>query len=628
MKPRLLALSLLFFFFLPLSFSHAAEQNDSQEKSIIYLKPIIVSAKRTESFGLEESYVAENATVITRDEINNLPARNLTEALRYVPGVDIAPGFKFGQASAVTIHGSNARHVLLMVDDIPFNTHLSGQANPTQIPLMNVKQIEVIKGASSSAWGSSLGGVINVLTQDVGDTAVPKISLKETYAEYETTQHDLNLSGKIQDAGYLLSGSFFSADGIGANDDVKESKFFGKIAQPLGEDFNISASFGYSGAKAVDEVIRSHRLYERPYQARYGKLQLGYEPRDDFNCKIAYKYNNQDISTDIYNTLTAQQLSSTVSHHVFHGLSLNADYRFENDDLLVAGADFEWQEIKSNNYLTSSQDISIQAPYMNYTFQQERWELIPGIRFDNADRFGNQWSPSLGYVYHFNSNTLGRAKVARDFNAPPLLWIFNDDPTLLVGPNPDLKAERGILYELGLETEVKKLNAKLNWYWADIKDALNIVFNSDLGVFRAENVRKFRRQGVEGNLRYKLSPEWQIYGNAGFNHSVNRTTRQIVRGNGTARQSFQLGVQYKHDKGFGCHLLGSYNRWDSVPSQEPNDRKPVFDLKVTQDFKRIFHHTDVQFFVHVYNIANSKYWSDISFPDPERYFEGGFVLSF
>ena len=594
---------------------------------LIHLEPIIITAKRVLDDDTVQS-VAENAIVYTEKDWGLFPSYSAPAFLNYIPGLDVSPGHEFGKAADITIHGSQARQVLVMVDDIPFNTQLSGQSNLNQLPFNALKQIEIIKGASSSAWGSSLGGVVNVITQDVGQTPVPVVKLSERFAEFETVQHDLNVAGQSGETGYLVSGSFFDTAGTGTDTDSHRSEFFSKLSRPVHDLMRITAAFGYSGAVVQSEIRRTNRQYYRPYQARYGKVQLEPVQDGDWNYKIAYKYNNQDLTADTYNSLTGQQLFSSIGRHVFHGISVSTDYRVRAEDVLVLGSDFEWQGIKSNNYLNSSKNISIQAPYTNYTCRIDQWDFIPGLRFDNNNRFGSQWSPSLGTVYRFTERTRGRFKVSRAFHAPPLMWIYNDDPAFLVGPNLDLKAERGFQYEWGVETQYKRLQFDVSWYWADIKDALSIVYNSDLGLFRAENIRKFRRQGVDAQLSYPLSESWTVFAGGAFNHSVNRTTGQIVRGNGSTRQSFTWGAQYHNQGGLGVNMYGYYKRWDSSAAVEPNDRKPIFDVKITQDLRDICPRTDAQIFLNIHNIANSKYWADFSYPLPGRYFEGGFSFRF
>ncbi|MFH1339167.1 MAG: TonB-dependent receptor plug domain-containing protein, partial [Candidatus Omnitrophota bacterium] len=191
------------FFFLDARAVWAAEEIPKEE--ILELERIIVSAKRfPEALG----GVAEDVTVITDEEIKDLPARDLGEVLGYIAGVDIEPRSGFGQPTGISIQGSSSRHVRVMIDGIPLNNQASGQVNPANFPIENIKRIEIIKGAASSVWGSALGGVINVITKDAGDTPVPKGSFTHSTAEHRTLKDSFDLSGKIGEAGYYLFVSY------------------------------------------------------------------------------------------------------------------------------------------------------------------------------------------------------------------------------------------------------------------------------------------------------------------------------------------------------------------------------------------------------------------------------------
>lgn len=607
--------------------SYAAAQSAPQDAffGAGVSETVVVTASRVES---RADRLAENTVVLTEGDIAALPARDLGELLAYVPGVDVQVGGQFGQATSVSVHGADSRHVLVMVDGIPFNTQLSGQANPARIPLEHIERVEVIKGASSSAWGSSLGGVVNVITKSAGDSVVPKGNFISSFAEFGTTKNSIDLSGRVARLGYFVTGSFLNTDGPLSETDVRETKSFMKMSYPLGDEGRLTGSFGYSGADVRYGVTPANRINAQPYQSRYGKMLLGAD-KDRFSFNLSYQYNDQDITTDIYNASTGARVSSTVSGNLYQGLSLNGVFYLPGDNRFVFGADFDWHTLKSNNYLDSAKGIGLQAPYANCALTWGRWDFTPGIRFDHSQRFGSQTSPSLGAVYHFKGapRTRARAKISRAFNAPPLLWIYNEDAAWMVGPNPDLKAERSIVYELGLETRIRpSLGAELNVYRADVKDAIALTFRD--GAFIQDNFRKFRRQGAELLLDYEVNEDLTLSAGGAFNDAENRATGETVRDQGIARQSFSLGSRYKNKEGFGLYLTGYYHRWGSSPSLEPNDRKFIFDARLTQEIKNALKNVDLGFFLEIHNIANSKYWSSITFPQPGRYFEGGFSLKF
>ncbi|MGB9080875.1 MAG: TonB-dependent receptor plug domain-containing protein, partial [Desulfuromonadaceae bacterium] len=110
--------------------------------------------------------VAENMTVITAKEIEAMNANSVAEVLARVPGlfVDFTTN-EYVSGTQLHIQGSESRHVTVLLDGMPVNFISAGQAETSFIPLRIVERIEIIKGAASSAWGSALGGVVNIITR-------------------------------------------------------------------------------------------------------------------------------------------------------------------------------------------------------------------------------------------------------------------------------------------------------------------------------------------------------------------------------------------------------------------------------------------------------------------------------
>lgn len=309
---------------------------------------------------------------------------------------------------------------------------------------------------------------------------------------------------------------------------------------------------------------------------------------------------------------------------------MNGSLPSREDDRLVFGADFDWHTFKSNAYLPNSKSISTQAPYANYTMRLEEWDFIPGFRYDHNEYFGSQASPSFGTIYHvpYFENTDLRFKISRAFNAPPLLWIYNTDPDQGVLPNPDLKAERAMVYEAGVSTKVfRRMDLGLNVYRSDVKDAIDTVCD-DLDMCWKQNFKKVERKGVDLTLKYKLSEYLTLTASGAFNDVINIEPREIVRDQDIARQSFRLGMDFDNGNGLRVAIFGRYDRWSSPASLAPNDRKFIFDARFSKEWKNVYHAVDLEIFLNLYNLTNSKYWSSKTFPLPKRYFEGGLKASF
>jgi len=600
-----------------------------QEAKEIELEKIIVTNRRS-PLGLSQA--TENVAVINEDELKQLPVQNLSEALKYIAGVDIEPNKGFGRASQISIQGSDSRQVRVMIDGIPFNSQSSGQVNPSVFPIENVARIEIIKGAASSLWGSGLGGVINVITKDTGQTLLPKGSFTTSFAEFRTRKENGEISGKAGNLGYYLFSSYMESGGKGPKDDVLEKKGFGKLSYDLKDMGKITGSFGYSGADVNSGVFPNGTWQERPYRMSYGKV--GWEGKiSDADVKIDLKHSRQDLITKIHASLDDEEPMIIRYKDLLYQLSLTSSTRLRGQDLLVFGADFDCDAVKSNLFLSKAKSVKLQAPYVNYSLKLDPWDFNAGLRYDRNSEFGKQVSPSWGLVYHLKSipETLIRAGISRAFNAPPLLWKYNYSGDFWTAPNPDIKPERAWVYELGLESKpVSRLWMKFSLYRADVWDAISWAQN-EAGLSYMKNFEKFRRQGGELQLKINILEGLDLFASGAFNDIVDRATRKVVKGGGKARESFGLGIEYRNKGGFNFSLKGYYDWWNAEPtvyfnqlgeevSVGPNDRKMLCDLKMSQEFKNL------AFFLNIHNLTNSKYWQDYFFPLHERYFEGGVTV--
>ncbi len=152
---------------------------------------------------------------------------DLQEALEAAPGVHFI-------GSQINIRGSTGftfgagNKVLLLMDGVPVYASDTGEFNWDMLPPLDVEQIEVLKGAGSTLWGSSaLGGVVNIITKDPSSTG--KLMFSTSIGRYDEpafgewqwtdpdrlhyTRADISYSRRFKSLGLRLSAGRFVTTG-------------------------------------------------------------------------------------------------------------------------------------------------------------------------------------------------------------------------------------------------------------------------------------------------------------------------------------------------------------------------------------------------------------------------------
>ena len=137
------------------------------------IQEVVVSAGRYEQ-NLNEVTVSMN--VLKPKMIENTNSFNMEQAINQIPGVDVSDSQPSIRSSSGWSYGAGSRVILLM-DDLPIMDGGAGDVKWNFIPVENVSQVEVVKGASSVLYGSSaIGGVINIRSAYPTDKPQTKIS--------------------------------------------------------------------------------------------------------------------------------------------------------------------------------------------------------------------------------------------------------------------------------------------------------------------------------------------------------------------------------------------------------------------------------------------------------------------
>jgi len=131
------------------------------KQSYTMLDVIVVSAGKYEQ---KLSEVMVSMDIIKTARIDHTNAITLESVIRQTPGVDVMDGQPSIRGGSGYSYGAGSR-VLVLIDDLPLISADAGDIKWDYLPVENISQIEIIKGASSVLYGSSaLNGVFNIRT--------------------------------------------------------------------------------------------------------------------------------------------------------------------------------------------------------------------------------------------------------------------------------------------------------------------------------------------------------------------------------------------------------------------------------------------------------------------------------
>ncbi len=582
------------------------------------------------------SQVAENMTIITAKEIEQMNAHTVAEVLNRVTGVFVDfNGQDFGSASMLKIQGSSEQQVLVLLDGIPWNYFNSATAETNTVPIHAVERIEIIKGPASSAWGSSLGGVINIVTKSTGKTKKPKGTVSASYGEQSSMEQFADLYGKSGAVGYYLYAGGQTSNGLRDNRYFDNYSFYSKLKINTGSDSAVTLTAGYSEphlkwgdfpdndltSSGILRIFLTTASFEAGltegldlYVSLYRFEQKFVQMNDVLGMGM---YGNAgDLFMDnIYDEETTGVRSRLVWRKGRQTLVVGVDYRYGKLDYTSNNGPWLQQGGGLPAASTATPDLEEWAVYANDSIAVGKWSVTPGIRHDHNNISGPFTSPSLGITYRLSPDTILRTSAARGFTSPSLAQTSTGG--LWLNPNPDLDPEMVWSYQAGVESVLgKHLKAKATAFQHDQKDKLTV--DTDITV----NGGKVRRRG--GEVEAETVPVLNISFKGGFAYvdSKDFTTSETSN-----RYTWNLGLAYDDLRSIRAEIFGHYVWWDKKASFEAEYSDFLWDLNI---IKRLttFSSIKTELFFTVRNILNGEQYSAAYAKNPERWIESGIRARF
>ena len=222
------------------------EEKQAAEEQVEELGDITVQATRVDKSLYE---IPASVGFVNKDDIQyGKQQLGLDESLNKIPGLFMPNRYNFNQDLSISIRGFGnratfgIRGVKIYVDGIP-NTLPDGQGGIDSIDIGSTDHIEVIRGPSSSLYGSSAGGVINLYTED-GPVDAPFVESRVTTGSYGYSLLQVKGGGQKDALNYFVSAQRLGYEGYRDHSEIERYILNSKFRYDIDatSDFTLTAN--------------------------------------------------------------------------------------------------------------------------------------------------------------------------------------------------------------------------------------------------------------------------------------------------------------------------------------------------------------------------------------------------
>ena len=469
------------------------------------LDQVIVTASRKAEL-LEDAIAS--VTVITRADIDRLQPQSVSDLLTGLAGISVARNGDLGKATSVYVRGTNADHVLVLIDGIKIGSATLGSASWEQLPVEQIDHIEIVRGPLSSLYGSeAIGGVVQIFTRQ-GAPGAPNVpSLMVSGGSHGTYQAEAGESGSIGRGWYNASASGLYTHGIPicvVNAPVTASCYTTTPQQGYW-----SGSAAVSGGYRADAATATFDFLQTEGDEHYnGNIFAGDESRvgqQVLGATLTF------MPLSVWGVTLAAGQSKDLSQ-IYFADAPDGFFDTRRDTAswlnqltltpaqkMLLGADFEQDVVASDaGYpVESRNDVGM---FGLYEWLGHHAELQLSARRDHNQQFGDHDTGSAQWAYRFSDALRVTATYGTAFKAPTfndLYYPFYGDPTL--------QPETSHSVEVALGGRAIALEWSVNAYQTQINDLIE--YNPV--TFGAANIDRARIRGLETELGTRLAG-WHV----------------------------------------------------------------------------------------------------------------------
>ena len=570
------------------------EVNIVLKEDVMHLNGVVVTGSRTER-PVKLSPITTQ--VLGGKALVDAGYSDLQHALQQeTPGMNIQ---KVGFGNEISMQGLDARHVLFLQDGERMTGDMAGNLDYERFNLHAIDRIEIVKGASSTLYGSrASGAVINLISKKTQkpldiQAGVRFAQMNQRNYKQPTPKDFLYMFEKNSDRPNLQSwisagikqGKFTSqtdvwyssSDAFYMYQSEKDKKVYTKEANPfLPHDITLTSIAPRSpmGIEGTEHLSVAQKLYYEPSKSlslqAYGSMffmnsydliqDMTFSQSRDFMAGIKLKYDVKDWFTvnlslhgDFYDRFKRHERiderKNVYKSKIFEPrLTLTSNY-FTGHNIIL-GVEHTTDELTSDRFV--NRRMTTRSLHETEYFLQDEWTvnshwmLSSGVRTNFSKAFGFMWMPKIAIKYAPDNHWALRANYSMGYRAPSIKELFFNWDHLgmfQIKGSENLQSEKNNYFSLGAEYSKDRFFINVNAY-------ANIFNKKIEGVWRIYdmqynfeyiNLKSQRMLGVEAIMKWRLTDNFML--NATYSY-VNVSKQNGIQVNTTSPHAATASIDY------------------------------------------------------------------------------------
>ena len=497
-----------------------------------------------------------HSIIITANQIKASGASNLQQVLNGLVGLQVNDLTGDGSQMSVSMRGFGAnatQNSLILLNGMPLINPDLGSPDLSQIPVSDIKEIQVFNGSEGVLFGDqAVGGVINIITQaPINNSTYGNLSLGSYNAEI--FQAGFNLIGANQ-LYANMNVRQENTDNYRAHNQTDSEQAYGNIGQ---QNTNAGWNFYYNLENQLQQLagaLTAAQVAQNRQQAQnninYSNNRNGifqFQQYDWFNPNwqerlqlMHNQFNSDGVLFDPYSELEETNWGQISLIGLIHSVMLTNGINIQNQNYHLNATDDLLDDNTTEVSLFSQANLPL-TKKLNFIVGARGAEQEGELNNDailNTDY--SAFASTLGLTYQQNANIQLFLRRATSFRFPKA------DENALTATDDGLKPQTGVSYETGMNMKEGPLYGTLSGFILDLKNEL--AFNSTptpLNPFGVNtNLDPTQRIGALFNLNDNLKSTWTIGGQ--YTH-VNATySSGMFQGNAIPFVASNLGSLYSN----------------------------------------------------------------------------------